>query len=219
MTRCARPNCVRSRTTGLLLVAATHVTPSSAVVEPLLLLSCASRVWFFWGGRRQPAFFLAFCVPHPCPCASAASRGATASAMPPEERYERVCKVRCCCCVLLFPRAPWVRRGRRLPSWPRSPTLACLATSDLACLGWVWPRGMQLGEGTYGVVFRAWDREAMVHVALKKIRSDAWADGVPATAMREISVLKELRHPNIVGCVPLCGWACLAGNIVQGSSA
>ena len=59
----------------------------------------------------------------------------------------------------------------------------------------------QLGEGTYGVVFKAFDREERVHVALKKIRSDAWLDGVPATAMREISVLKELKHPNIVAYV------------------
>ena len=27
---------------------------------------------------------------------------------------------------------------------------------------------------------------------------DAWEDGVPATALREISVLKEVRHPNVV---------------------
>lgn len=28
---------------------------------------------------------------------------------------------------------------------------------------------------------------------------DAWEEGVPATALREISALKELRHDNIVG--------------------
>ncbi len=50
-------------------------------------------------------------------------------------------------------------------------------------------------------MFRAHDNVARVDVALKKIRSDAWADGVPATAMREISVLKELSHPNIVAYV------------------
>lgn len=35
-------------------------------------------------------------------------------------------------------------------------------------------------------------------VALKKIRLDNEAEGVPVTAVREISLLKELRHPNIV---------------------
>lgn len=28
---------------------------------------------------------------------------------------------------------------------------------------------------------------------------DAWEDGVPATALREISVLKEVRHAHVVG--------------------
>ena len=35
-------------------------------------------------------------------------------------------------------------------------------------------------------------------VALKKIRLDQDEDGVPSTALREISLLKELSHPNIV---------------------
>ncbi len=35
-------------------------------------------------------------------------------------------------------------------------------------------------------------------VALKRIRLDSEADGVPSTAIREISLLKELNHTNIV---------------------
>ena len=35
-------------------------------------------------------------------------------------------------------------------------------------------------------------------VALKKIRLDADVEGVPSTAIREISLLKELNHPAIV---------------------
>ena len=35
-------------------------------------------------------------------------------------------------------------------------------------------------------------------VALKKIRLEADDEGVPSTAIREISLLKELDHPNIV---------------------
>jgi len=56
----------------------------------------------------------------------------------------------------------------------------------------------KLGEGTYGVVYKAVVVESGEQVALKKVRMDAWDEGVPATAMREIAVLKELRHPNIV---------------------
>lgn len=56
----------------------------------------------------------------------------------------------------------------------------------------------KLGEGTYGVVYKAKDRLRNCFVALKKVRMDAWEEGVPATALREISALKELAHPHIV---------------------
>jgi cyclin-dependent kinase len=35
-------------------------------------------------------------------------------------------------------------------------------------------------------------------VALKKIRLENEDEGMPSTAMREIAILKELDHPNIV---------------------
>merc|ERR1719181_557945 len=35
-------------------------------------------------------------------------------------------------------------------------------------------------------------------IALKKIRLEAEDEGIPSTAIREISLLKELQHPNIV---------------------
>ena len=42
---------------------------------------------------------------------------------------------------------------------------------------------------------------------MKKIRLESEDEGVPSTAIREISLLKELQHPNIVGLqVPV--WAC-----------
>lgn len=69
----------------------------------------------------------------------------------------------------------------------------------------------KLGEGTYGVVYKAKDRVTgevnnciilITHnkqiVALKKIRLEKEDDGVPSTAIREISLLKGLKHPNIV---------------------
>jgi serine/threonine protein kinase len=33
---------------------------------------------------------------------------------------------------------------------------------------------------------------------MKKIKLDAETEGIPSTALREISTLRELRHPNIV---------------------
>jgi cyclin-dependent kinase len=59
----------------------------------------------------------------------------------------------------------------------------------------------KIGEGTYGVVFKAKHRTTGAVVALKKIRievNDGDEEGIPPTAIREISILKQLRHPNIV---------------------
>ncbi|CAO2646141.1 Cyclin-dependent kinase 3 [Lemmus lemmus] len=56
----------------------------------------------------------------------------------------------------------------------------------------------KIGEGTYGVVYKAKNKETGQIVALKKIRLDVETEGIPSTAIREISLLKELKHPNIV---------------------
>ena len=59
-----------------------------------------------------------------------------------------------------------------------------------------------LFTGTYGVVYKARDTETGHVVALKKIRLEAEDEGVPSTAIREISLLKELKDDNIVRYVP-----------------
>ena len=57
----------------------------------------------------------------------------------------------------------------------------------------------KVGEGTYGVVYKAVHLETGQTVALKKIRLEAEDEGVPPTAIREIALLKELSlHDNIV---------------------
>jgi cyclin-dependent kinase len=56
----------------------------------------------------------------------------------------------------------------------------------------------KLGEGTYGIVYKAQNKQTGEIVALKRIRLDKDDEGIPSTAIREISLLKELRHPNIV---------------------
>ena len=61
-----------------------------------------------------------------------------------------------------------------------------------------YERQEKLGEGTYGIVYKCRDLQTGQIVALKKIRLEKEDDGVPSTAIREISLLKGLRHPNIV---------------------
>lgn len=56
----------------------------------------------------------------------------------------------------------------------------------------------KLGEGTYGTVYKARVIGTSQVVALKKIKVEAEDEGVPSTAIREISLLKELDHPTIV---------------------
>jgi serine/threonine protein kinase len=56
----------------------------------------------------------------------------------------------------------------------------------------------KIGEGTYGVVYKARETATGDLVALKKIRLETEDEGIPSTAIREISLLKELKHPNIV---------------------
>jgi cyclin-dependent kinase len=56
----------------------------------------------------------------------------------------------------------------------------------------------KVGEGTFGVVYKAKDRNTGELVALKRMRLEAEEEGIPCTAIREISLLKELRHDNVV---------------------
>lgn len=60
-------------------------------------------------------------------------------------------------------------------------------------------RQEQVGEGTYGQVYRAVDGETHELVALKKVRMDhEKKEGFPITAIREIKILKKLHHKNVV---------------------
>ena len=59
-------------------------------------------------------------------------------------------------------------------------------------------RAGRIGEGTYGVVYRARDKQTGEVVALKKVRMDKERDGMPVTALREVRILQSSRHKNIV---------------------
>ncbi|KAL0233641.1 hypothetical protein PCE1_002154 [Barthelona sp. PCE] len=61
----------------------------------------------------------------------------------------------------------------------------------------------ELGSGTYGIVVRARCLEDGNIYALKKIKLESQDEGVPSTAVREISILRELNHDNIVSLVDI----------------
>ena len=78
----------------------------------------------------------------------------------------------------------------------------------------------KIGEGTYGVVFLARDRNYPTPslasaggaaglqdegvVAMKRMRLDAHDEGVPVTTLREVALLKDLQHENIVRLREVC---------------
>lgn len=56
-----------------------------------------------------------------------------------------------------------------------------------------------VGKGTYGKVFKAKDlRSAGEFVAMKFVRMEKESEGFPISGLREIKVLRELDHPNVV---------------------
>lgn len=68
---------------------------------------------------------------------------------------------------------------------------ACRSVSEFEKLN-------RIGEGTYGIVYRARDLKSDEVVALKKIRMDNEREGLSICSIREISLLMGLRHRNIV---------------------
>ncbi|TMW66078.1 hypothetical protein Poli38472_003843 [Pythium oligandrum] len=56
----------------------------------------------------------------------------------------------------------------------------------------------KVGSGTYGEVFKCQHKITKDIVALKKMRSDVEKNGFPVTSIREMKILKQLKHPNVV---------------------
>lgn len=62
----------------------------------------------------------------------------------------------------------------------------------------IYHRVLQVGEGTYGKVYKARNVETNVTAALKRLRMESEREGMPITAVREIKLLQSLRHENVV---------------------
>ncbi|GFS66168.1 cyclin-dependent kinase 13 [Nephila pilipes] len=78
----------------------------------------------------------------------------------------------------------------RSPSWGER----CVDVFNIIC---------QIGEGTYGQVYKAKDRDTGQLVALKKVRLENEKEGFPITAVREIKILRQLNHKSIVNLMEI----------------
>ncbi|CAO3615691.1 unnamed protein product [Cunninghamella blakesleeana] len=61
----------------------------------------------------------------------------------------------------------------------------------------------KIGEGTYGEVFKAVCKKSNGMVALKRIQLNMFQGGVPTTAIREVALLKEINHNNVIRLLDL----------------
>jgi serine/threonine protein kinase len=55
-----------------------------------------------------------------------------------------------------------------------------------------------IGQGAYGVVYKVQNIQNKEIMAVKRIKLTNNEDGLPSSAIREIALLKELEHPNII---------------------
>nr|CCC91784.1 putative CDC2-related protein kinase [Trypanosoma congolense IL3000] len=75
---------------------------------------------------------------------------------------------------------------------PRSAPVRGMAAADR------YHRIEKVGEGSYGIVYKCHDSETGRIVAMKRIALAVSDGGVPSTAVREVSLLRELSHPYVV---------------------
>lgn len=61
----------------------------------------------------------------------------------------------------------------------------------------IYERVLQVGEGTYGKVYKARNTITNKLVALKKLRLQGEREGFPITSIREIKLLQSFNHPNV----------------------
>uniref|UniRef100_A0A7S0RU18 Cyclin-dependent kinase 8 n=1 Tax=Chlamydomonas leiostraca TaxID=1034604 RepID=A0A7S0RU18_9CHLO len=62
----------------------------------------------------------------------------------------------------------------------------------------LYEKGEKIGEGTYGWVYHARSKENGRRYAIKQFKQGREGDGVSPTAIREIMLLRELKHDNVV---------------------
>lgn len=99
------------------------------------------------------------------------------------------------------------KRGRQEEGWEeageqgrkrrRMPLQGCRRIEE-------YDRLSQLGEGTYGSVYRAREKGTGNVYAVKRVKLEKEREGFPQTSLREISLLMSLSHPGIVNVREVC---------------
>jgi len=93
----------------------------------------------------------------------------------------------------VFLTAPVGRRVYRPPK--RVVRGECRSVNDFEKLG-------RVGEGTYGVVYRARDTATKGVVAIKRVKMENETGGMPVSSIREIALLRRARgHSNVVNLI------------------
>lgn len=92
-------------------------------------------------------------------------------------------------------------RGKEAAPGPAKPSSVVSFKYMVKCsvVGHVHERIQQVGEGTYGKVYKGRNLITNELVALKKLRLEAEREGFPITSHREIGLLQSFDHENIVG--------------------
>mmetsp|Transcript_14258 Transcript_14258/g.36847 ORF Transcript_14258/g.36847 Transcript_14258/m.36847 type:complete len:429 (+) Transcript_14258:161-1447(+) len=104
--------------------------------------------------------------------------------------------------------------GELIVREPDHPNMAPLEgpSLELISAGWdgneqdfeeKYDRGQLLGSGVFGTVYEAVHRATGETVAIKQLKFDDDGDGVPAVVVREVSILRDFAHPNVVRLIDL----------------
>ncbi|CAI5519787.1 unnamed protein product [Closterium sp. Naga37s-1] len=104
---------------------------------------------------------------------------------------------------LLHPSPPPLHPGLTRFLVPPPPQTAPPVTMGRLTGGGRYVKGVTLGKGTFGVVFKAYDTHTGKTVAIKKIHLGDCKEGVNVTALREIKLLQELHHPHIIDLIDI----------------
>lgn len=55
-----------------------------------------------------------------------------------------------------------------------------------------------IGTGAYGIVYKAFSKGTNEEVAIKEIKVELENEGIPSSALREISLLKDISHKRVL---------------------